>query len=433
MHHTDLGTILTVGPDRAKFRVQNEDNATEEPFDEIEEYWSGRYLAAAEATWRILGYNITHKTPSVTTLPVHLPASIRHQHYHRKISSPTLSNLEHYFARPEGTFLDGTHQRKFEDLRYAEYFSLFRIQKFNPLKVTKPGVFLECSTTGGPHPMHVIQRSGKQPHLSRLQSVHISRGEIFYLRILLLTRSGTSWEDLRTINHVLYPSFQATCIALGVFADKDEAHFCMEEAIDTLRTPHQLRILFIHLLMNSCINTPLQLWTEFRSKISEDFILAAAGDVERGCDEALKQLGFLLQSHGKHLEDYGLPQPLARENEVEWELRRWSPQIELLLQQVDAGLSVFNIEQRAIFSQVQEAVLKGESLLMFVDGKAGRGKTFLVNTLCAWVRSLGRIALPTATSAFAAQLYPGGHTTHSTFGVSLPLIKLSICLTKMMM
>ena len=54
---------------------------------------------------------------------------------------------------------------------------------------------------------------------------------------------------------------------------------------------------------------------------------------------------------------------------------------------------------------------------MFVDGKAGRGKTFLVNTLCAWVRAEGRIALPTATSAFAAQLYPGGRTTHSTFGV----------------
>ena len=55
---------------------------------------------------------------------------------------------------------------------------------------------------------------------------------------------------------------------------------------------------------------------------------------------------------------------------------------------------------------------------MFIDGKAGCGKTFLVNTLCAWVRAVGRIALPTATSAFAAQLYPGGHTTHSTFGVS---------------
>ena len=193
----------------------------------------------------------------------------------------------------------------------------------------------------------------------------------------------------------------------------------MQEAIDTLRTPHQLRIMFIHLLTNSCIETPLQLWTSFRSKISEDFILTATGDVEQGCDEALKQLGSLLQGHGKNLRDYGLPQPLAHENEAEWEIRRWSSQTRMLSQQVDTGLAMFNPKQRAIFAQIQAAVLNNEPLLMFVDGKAGRGKTFLVNMLCAWVRAVEKIALPTATSAFAAQLYPGGRTTHSTFGVSM--------------
>jgi len=265
--------------------------------------------------------------------------------------------------------------------------------------------------------MHVVQRDPLRPHLSRLQSVHVSRGELFYLRSLLLSRPGTSWEDLQTIGETVHPSFQAACIALGLFTDKDEAQVCMREAVDTLRTPQQLRILFIHLLTNSCISTPLEFWNEFRPKISEDFILAAIGDVKQGCNEALKQLGSILQGHGKHLNDYGLPQPATHNNEVEWELHRWSLQVGMLEQQVDVGLSVFNPEQRDIFSWVQCAILNNEPLLMFVDGKAGRGKTFLVNTLCAWVRSVRKIALPTATSAFAAQLYPGGRTTHSTFGV----------------
>ena len=65
---------MIVGPDRAKFRIRTEDGSSAEgPIDEIEEYWSGRYLASAEAAWRILGYHITQKTPSVTALPVHLP------------------------------------------------------------------------------------------------------------------------------------------------------------------------------------------------------------------------------------------------------------------------------------------------------------------------------------------------------------------------
>ena len=161
---------------------------------------------------------------------------------------------------------------------------------------------------------------------------------------------------------------------------------------------------------------------EFRSKISEDFILTATSDIKQGYNEALKQLRFFLGGRGKHLEDYGLPQPLARKNEAKWELRCWSSQTGTLLQQVDIGLTAFNPEQRAIFSQVQSAILNNEPLLTFVDGKAGCGKTFLVNTLCTWVRAVGRIALPTTTSAFAAQLYPGGRTAHSTFGVSLLLI-----------
>ena len=416
-----LNIIVTAGPDRAKFRVQTEDGdgPSEEPIDEIEEYWSGRYLAATEGVWRILGYNITQKTPAVTALPVHLPDSFHHQRYHRSNSSPTLSNLEHYFARPEGTFVDGTNRREFKDLNYTEYFSLFRLQKFNDTNVRKPGFFLERFADNGARPMHVVKRDPSRPHLSRLQSVHVSRGDLFYLRILLLSRPGNSWEDLRTVGNTVHLSFQSACVALGLFADRDEAHFCMQEAIDTLRTPHQLRILFIHLLTNSCIDSPLQFWTEFQSKISEDFIIAAAGDPEEGCNKALKRLGLFLQGHGKRLEDYGLPEPLTRENEAEWELHRWSLQSGTLRQQVDVGVSAFNPEQRDIFLWVQEAVSNNEPLLMFIDGKAGRGKTFLVNTLCAWVRAEGKIALPTATSAFAAQLYPGGRTTHSTFGVRM--------------
>ena len=357
----------------------------------------------------------------MTALPVHLPNSSYHKRYHRSNSPPSLSNLEHYFARPGGSFPDGADQRLFENVCYAEYFSRFRLQKFNDTISGKPGMFLERHTSNGAPPMHVVQRDPLLPHLSRLQSVHVSRGELFYLRSLLLLRPGRSWEDLRTVGGVLYPSFQAACLALGLFADKDEAQVCMQEAIDTLRTPQQLRFLFVHLLTNSCIDAPLKFWDTFQLEISEDFILTT-GNNGRGCDEALKQLGSILQGHGKHLDNYGLPQPLTRDDEAEWELRRWSLESQALRQQVDIGLSLFNPEQHDIFSQVQHAILNDEPLLMFIDRKAGRGKTFLVNILCAWVRSTGRIALPTATSAFAAQLYPGGRTTHSTFGVRIFLI-----------
>ena len=35
---------------------------------------------------------------------------------------------------------------------------------------------------------------------------------------------------------------------------------------------------------------------------------------------------------------------------------------------------------------------------------------------------MGQIELPTATTAFAAQLYPGGRTIHSTIKVNVSLL-----------
>src|SRR6266550_8242594 len=62
---------------------------------------------------------------------------------------------------------------------------------------------------------------------------------------------------------------------------------------------------------------------------------------------------------------------------------------------------------------------------IFIDGKAGCGKTTLINTICDVLRSQNEIVLATATSAFAAQLYPGGKTTHSTFKVMLDVTLIS--------
>ncbi|KAH9920035.1 DNA helicase Pif1 like protein, partial [Amylocystis lapponica] len=76
-----------------------------------------------------------------------------------------------------------------------------------------------------------------------------------------------------------------------------------------------------------------------------------------------------------------------------------------------------NAEQRDIFNIVVNAAHDGCPLSAFVDGQAGCGKTFLVNTICDYLCSAGHVVLPMVTSAYAAQLYPGGRTTHSAFKV----------------
>lgn len=41
--------------------------------DEIEAYRSARYVSAAEAAWRLLGFHVMDRRPAVSSLRLHLP------------------------------------------------------------------------------------------------------------------------------------------------------------------------------------------------------------------------------------------------------------------------------------------------------------------------------------------------------------------------
>ena len=64
------------GLDRTQFWVSGREEG--DWIDEIEEYWNAWYHASTEAIWRLMGYSVTKKTPSVTLLPVHCPNTIHH-------------------------------------------------------------------------------------------------------------------------------------------------------------------------------------------------------------------------------------------------------------------------------------------------------------------------------------------------------------------
>ena len=54
-----------------------------------------------------------------------------------------------------------------------------------------------------------------------------------------------------------------------------------------------------------------------------------------------------------------------------------------------------------------------ESMIFFVDGPGGTGKTFLYRTILATLRKASHIAIATTTSGIATTLLPGGRTSHS--------------------
>jgi hypothetical protein len=307
--------------------------------------------------------------------------------------------------------------RTFNDLTYAEYWTLFRSEKFQPEHDANLLYFRERTLQPGPPCIHVILRSESRRHLARLHSARPSDGERFYLRRLLQVRSAYSYDDLKTVDGVLHPTFQEAAKAFGLFNDEAEAEYAMHEAVSQLSTPRQLRFLFADLLLNDVASTPLALWQRFADSISLDFTICLHSPV-LGQNAALREMASFMREHGKTLEQFGLPAVEQFGREVEHEHATWDPHTDHLLHRATDAFHTFNAEQRSIFLDVADAFQSSRPLLIFIDGKAGRGKTFLVNAICDYIRSQRRIVLPTATSAFAALLYPGGRTTHSAFKVS---------------
>jgi hypothetical protein len=395
------------------------ENDSQQGIDEIADFWRARYLSSGESAWRIMGYHITKKNPAVGALPIHLPgSSVCHQYSRQRTTQSTLSQLDRYFLRPNGFFMGHNGvQRSFAELTYCEYYCTFRLARYDETKANRANYFVEHDNRDASTPMHVILRDPRHPYITRIHPVTASKGELFYLRVILQHHPAFSFLDARTVGGIIYDTYQEAATEIGFFEDEHESEYALIEGINDLRTPRQLHILFVYLLVSDCCPTPLHLWHMYQNQLSHDYILQHNNVPELGHTQALEELSNCLDEHGKTLSDYGLPQVHLYGREVEHELERWSSNREALAARANDAVHRFNKEQLEIYETVTSAIFEGQQLLAFVDGKGGRGKTYLLRAICDHIRSTGRIFLAAATSAFAAQNYDGGRTIHSAFKV----------------
>ncbi|XP_021742722.1 uncharacterized protein LOC110708803 [Chenopodium quinoa] len=103
------------------------------------------------------------------------------------------------------------------------------------------------------------QRVQNKLSIGRLAFVYPVEGERFFLRLLLLNvRSHRAFEDLRTVNGHLYPTFQEAVVKLGLIEDDDAADLTLAESCET-HMPAALRWLFATVLIFFQPNDPTAL------------------------------------------------------------------------------------------------------------------------------------------------------------------------------
>ena len=401
------------GPDRTLFTVSTA------AVDEMADYVQGRYLSASEAAWRILQFDITTKEPAVIALHVHLPGTNFSQMPRSTGITSKGTDLLRYFHRPAGN--------RFDAATFEGFFKYYRHEKFTPHVPLTQEEFLEQPSTSFPR-LRVVTRS----HLHnlpvcRIAMVPIRSGELYYCRALLKERPARSYEDLRTINDVVYGTFQEAAYELGLFETDSEAQQTMLEAVTHHSSPRQLRFLFCQIITN--ISCPvLEIFQQFQEQLTADYLDDTQCPTS-SFNMLLLDLSRHIRAQGGTLTSFGLPEPLQRGDEVRQELDYFEGRRNELAAESQVLLATLNGEQKSACDEIEQEVVAHQSNgtrnpfadqpIWFLDGKAGRGKSYVVKALIAKLRSQGLIVLICGSTALSVTQYECGRTAHSLFGIPI--------------
>ncbi|KAL3027744.1 hypothetical protein AAZX31_03G073200 [Glycine max] len=345
--------------------------------DELKEYLDCRYISPCEAAWRIFAFPIHGRKPAIERLYFHLPDQHNilyedHDDIDDVLSKPTISDSK---------FLAWMNTNKdFEKKGYT---------------------------------------------IGRLIWVPPTTGELFYLRMMLDCCKGpTSFEDIRTIANIQYPTYREACFAMGFLQDDRE-----------YGTTNYLRKLFVLILLTGAMSKPKEVWNQCWHWLADDiayqYTKSTINSEVQINDDTLRNLTLieieqLLHINQRLLKDYPT-MPYPQDINLTSYLQN-----NLLTSYKKCSLRIINCihavnEQKTIYHRIIQAVNNNEGGMFFLYGFRGTGKTFIWRTLASSLRAENQIVIIVASSGIASQLLPRGRTAHSRFKIPVPIFEDSTC------
>ncbi|KIH61442.1 hypothetical protein ANCDUO_08287 [Ancylostoma duodenale] len=356
-------------------------------------YLNARFLTNIEGAYRLLGFPMQYSMHSVISLTAHLPG--HEPVYFRGVPARQIapaSELLAYFALVRRS----ARAAKMTWIEVAEHF------RFNGRDYVS------------------YKRKGRR--IARIWPVNPKMTGLYALRKLLFNRRGvSSFEDIRTVNEIVYDTFMAAAQAAGFIETDTEWESCLNSACKT-ESPSAIRRLFAHILLYCRPTNPETLWNLFKHEMRR----RRKHDDAQSLDiYSLRHIERILLSSGSSIRACGLQHirdSLIHDTETE------SMPGEIAFEDDISPSSVlFSLThaQQDVVDEIVHAARTPKTAgnrLFFIYGKAGCGKTYTLNALIAALEKEGRRVLTTASTGIAATLLKNGRTAHSTF--SLPVKQL---------
>ncbi|KAK9705842.1 hypothetical protein RND81_07G086300 [Saponaria officinalis] len=419
-----LFKYINKGSDRvtmqSSYMRRNDQNPGQ--LDEIKRYYDCRYLSACEAVWRIFAFDIHYRNPPVQRLQFHLPD-------------------EQAVVFDDDTFIDEVLEKPSVGVSQFLNWMSCNNSEDDDMQIAKQLLYCQFPTKfAWKKEKRQWSRREYGFTIGRLRHVPPTCGELYFMRIMLNHIKGPKcFEDIRTVNGVVYPTYREACYAIGIISDDKEYIDAIVEA-SFWGSGCYLRNLFSTLLLSGTLSMPSIVWDKTWHLLSDDILhkqryILQNQDLQLTNEElknyALMDIEKSLQIKGSSLNRYeGMPLPdtsatLHHLNTLVMDELAYDRHS--LHEEHGNLLSSMTDEQRSVYNEIMESVLNNRGGVFFVYGYGGTGKTFIWRSLCAALRSKGEIVLPVASSGIAATLIPGGRTAHSRFGIPINVSENSTC------
>lgn len=353
---------INKGSDQATFSVQST--------YEVEQYQSGRYICSSEAVWRILSFSIHERAPTIIHLAVHVENG-------QKVYFSE-SNVSDVVDNPRDTTLTAFFKLCAEDEfaktltydKFSSYYTWNQVgKKFNR---RKQGTVVQG------HP-----GVKKTDALGRVYTIHPNNTGCFHLRMLLhIVKGPTSFQNLRTVQNVIYDTFQGACKALGLLDDESHWENTLSE-VSICCTPKALRYLFAIMLTFCQMTDPLMLWQNYCESMADDILHRKRQELSSNdisfdqsiFDEALFELNKEVEVlSGKSIVHFGFSLPInINRTTINIEClreRNYDPHQLLLSIQNENQL---NHEQRIVYDSMMSSINNNEGKILFLDAPGGHG------------------------------------------------------------
>ncbi|XP_021991571.1 uncharacterized protein LOC110888349 [Helianthus annuus] len=159
----------------------------------------------------------------------------------------------------------------------------------------------------------VWKRRFQRTSLGRIVYCNPVAGPRYYLRMLLgVVKGPRSFEEIKTVDGVVYETFKEACYAYGLLNDDKEWSDALSEA-HMWASGSQLRELFVTMLLFCEVNSPGQLWEKHWETLSDDILYKKRKHFmfpglqlsnEQRKNYCLVELDELLEKNGKSLHDF---------------------------------------------------------------------------------------------------------------------------------